>query len=97
MLVGMIGEVEQIARAKGIALPTDIAAATLDKVRQFPPETKTSLQLDFEKGRETEIEAITGEVIRRGRKHGIPTPVNDVLYGLVKARSGMRRQPPSTR
>jgi ketopantoate reductase len=33
----------------------------------------------------------TAEVIRRGRDYGIPTPVNDVLFGLVKARTGMRR------
>ncbi len=51
----------------------------------------SSMLQDMKKGRETEIEAITGEVIRRGRRHGIPTPVNDALYGLVKAKTGMRR------
>ena len=80
MLTGMITEVEQIARAKGVELPGDIAAATLAKVRQFPPETKTSLQLDFEKGRPTEIDTFTGFIVRAGRKLGIATPLHDRVY-----------------
>ncbi len=51
----------------------------------------SSMLQDMQKGRETEIEAITGEVIRRGRLYGIPTPVNDVLFGLVKARTAISR------
>jgi 2-dehydropantoate 2-reductase len=80
LLAGMISEVEQIARAKGIALPADIAAATLEKIRQFPPETKTSLQLDFEKGRETEIDTFTGFIVKSGRALGIATPLHDRAY-----------------
>ena len=80
MLTGMITEVEQIARAKGIGLPEDIAAATLAKVRQFPPQTKTSLQLDFEKGRPTEIDIFTGFIVRAGRELGIATPLHDRVY-----------------
>jgi 2-dehydropantoate 2-reductase len=45
---------------------------------------------DLESGRETEIEAITGEVIRRAGKYGIPVPVNDAIYRLVKAKVGMK-------
>ncbi len=86
MLAGMIDEVERIARAKGIALPADIAAATLDKVRQFPPETKTSLQLDFEKGRETEIDTFTGFIVKAGRELGIATPLHDRAYGRLATR-----------
>jgi 2-dehydropantoate 2-reductase len=52
LLTGLIGEVEQISRAKGIALPGDIVPATIAKVKQFPYATKTSMQLDFEKGGE---------------------------------------------
>jgi len=52
----------------------------------------SSMLQDMEKGRETEIEAITGEVIRRGKKYGIPTPVNTVLFSLVKAKTGIIRK-----
>lgn len=58
------------------------------------PSTRShhsSMLQDMKKGRETEIEAITGEVIRRGGKYGIPTPVNAVLFRLVKAMTGVKK------
>ena len=39
---------------------------------------------DLDACRSTEIEELTGAVIRLGEKHGVPTPVNEVLYRLVK-------------
>jgi len=87
MLAGMIGEVERIARAKGIGLPGDISAATLAKIRQFPPQTKTSLQLDFEKGRDTEIDILTGFIVKAGRELRIPTPLHDRVYETLTAKA----------
>ena len=61
---------------------------------QLLPATRShnsSMLQDLESGRETEIEAITGEVIRRAVKHGIPVPVNSVIYRLVKAETRLRK------
>jgi len=80
LLTGLIGEVEQIARAKGIDLPGDIVPATIAKVKQFPYETKTSMQLDYEKGRETEIDIFTGYIVKSGREWGIKTPLHERVY-----------------
>jgi len=80
LLTGLIAEVRQIARAKGIALPGDIVPETLAKVRNFPYETKTSMQLDYEKGRETEIDIFTGYIVRTGREMGIKTPLHERVY-----------------
>ena len=43
-----------------------------------------SLFHDIVKGRPTEIDWLNGYVIRRGKDAGIPTPVNEVVYRLVK-------------
>jgi 2-dehydropantoate 2-reductase len=43
-----------------------------------------SMLQDIIKGRPTEIDYLNGYVVRRGRELGIPTPVNEVLVGLVK-------------
>ena len=40
---------------------------------------------DVLSGRETEIEAICGAVVRSGREHGLPTPFNQTLLAMVKA------------
>jgi len=51
----------------------------------------SSMLQDIKKGRDTEIDAITGEVVRRGLVYGIPTPVNGVLLDLVKGKTGIRK------
>ncbi len=80
LLKGLMEEVEAVARAKGVALPADIVEASLAKVAGFPPATKTSLQLDFEKGNKTEIELFNGYVVRAGRELGVSTPLNEKVY-----------------
>ncbi|NPU85801.1 MAG: 2-dehydropantoate 2-reductase [Syntrophaceae bacterium] len=80
LLKGLMEEVEAVARAKGVALPGDIVEASLAKVAGFPPATKTSLQLDFEKGNPTEIELFNGYIVRAGKELGIPTLLNEKVY-----------------
>ncbi len=46
---------------------------------------KASMLSDLRHARTTEIDAINGVLCRLGRKHQIPTPVNDTLVSLVKA------------
>ncbi len=87
LLRGLIKETEVIARRKGINLPENIVNVTLGKVTAFPYETKTSIQLDFEKGRHTELEIFTGYIVRAGRELGVPTPLHDDIYERLKNRS----------
>lgn len=48
-------------------------------------------------GRETEIDAITGQVIRRSDLLTLPVPVHRVVYEIVKAKVGIARlDDPST-
>jgi 2-dehydropantoate 2-reductase len=81
----MIQEVNALASAKKIGLPENIADLTLEKARAFPPSTKTSMQLDREKGQKTELESLIGYVCSEGRALGVPTPVYDNVYGKLKA------------
>ena len=39
---------------------------------------------DVRNGRPTEIDWINGEVVRRGRRHSVRTPVNEALLQLVE-------------
>jgi 2-dehydropantoate 2-reductase len=41
---------------------------------------------DVEAHRPTEIDLITGALIREGERHGVPTPLHTTLYRLVKAK-----------
>jgi len=40
---------------------------------------------DVLRGARTECEAINGALVRQGERVGVPTPVNEVLLGLLRA------------
>lgn len=50
------------------------------------PDHRPSMRQDMDAGRPTEIDALCGEVVRRGLRNGIGTPVNDALWRLVNLR-----------
>ena len=47
---------------------------------------RSSMLQDVEAGRRTEIDYLNGAVVRMGAAHGIATPFNEVIAGLVRAR-----------
>jgi 2-dehydropantoate 2-reductase len=83
---GLVRELERIARAKGVNLVKNIVDITLDKVRAFPYKTKSSMQVDFEKGRKTEIEAFTGYGVKTARELGVDIPLHQMVYQKLKER-----------
>ena len=47
---------------------------------------RSSMLQDVEAGRTTEIDYLNGAVVRMGQSRGIPTPCNDAVASLVRAR-----------
>ncbi|HKI52544.1 MAG TPA: ketopantoate reductase C-terminal domain-containing protein, partial [Anaerolineales bacterium] len=45
--------------------------------------SRPSLLQDLEKGKKTEIDSINGVVCEFGRKHGVPTPYNDLVVSII--------------
>jgi 2-dehydropantoate 2-reductase len=84
MVRGMMEEIARLAQAKGIALPADSVETALVKISRFPYETKSSTQLDFEKGAQTEIDLFLGYAVRAGRGLGIPMPLHEEVYAALK-------------
>lgn len=85
LVSGLLSELEAVAAALAIPLPENIHHVTLDKYRAFAPETKTSLHVDFEKGRQTEVETFTGYVVRMAKKLSLPAPLHEQVYAALKA------------
>ena len=45
---------------------------------------KASMLQDVEARRQTEIDYLNGGIVRFGREHGVPTPLNEAIWALVK-------------
>lgn len=80
----LMQEVADVACASGIALPRNAVDKTMEMVAGFGYGSKTSMQLDREKGNQTEIDALTAYMCRAGREAGIPTPRHDELLKQLK-------------
>jgi 2-dehydropantoate 2-reductase len=79
-----IREVAAVARAKGVTLPSDIAARTLSSIDDSPPHLKPSMQRDVEAGRICELESMVGIIVQLGMELGISTPVMKLAYAILK-------------
>jgi 2-dehydropantoate 2-reductase len=51
----------------------------------------SSTAQDIERGKLTEIDSLNGYVVRHGAQCGVPVPVNETLYTLVKLLEDSRR------
>lgn len=83
MLEALMREVAAVAKAQGVALPEDIVPATIAKAALFPKGTKTSFQLDYEKGSAVELDIFTGYMVAAGKKLGIPVPVHEQVHAAL--------------
>ncbi len=87
LLDDLLTEVFRVCDAKRIELPKNIRKEIIAKVSTFPPEIKTSMQMDFEKGNKTEIETFTGYIVREAGKHGLSAPTYEAIYAALKKQS----------
>ena len=82
----MAAECIRVAEAQGIKLEFD-PMYLVKKIRSGQaPLTKHggSMAQDIEAGRETELEAMTGYVVRKAKELGVPVPVTEAVYRMAK-------------
>lgn len=83
LIVELMRETEALARSQGVHLDADVIEKSLAFIDNAGPTIKASMQLDVESGHPTEIESMLGVIGRKGREHGIPTPVADAIYAML--------------
>jgi len=84
LMMSAAREVIPIAQKEGVNLREEDIENFLPLIDTMTPDGKTSMLQDVDAGRKTEVELFAGTVIELGRKHGIPTPVNEVLYRMLR-------------
>ena len=82
---GLVTEIVQVANAKDILIELGEAWDFLMKVGEEGRRHVPSVLVDILNHRKTEIDALTGAVLREGERLGIPTPFNRTIYGLIRA------------
>jgi len=81
---GLAAEVCAVAAAEGVRLPPDLPDRTLGFADDLAPDSYSSLHHDLVNGRRMELDALHGEVVRRGGRLGVDVPFSRAVYGILQ-------------
>jgi 2-dehydropantoate 2-reductase len=85
LVSGLVDEGKAVAAAQAIELDADPEELIDHAARpEVAYDHKASMLQDVEARRETEIDYLNGGIVRFGREHGVPTPLNEAILALVK-------------
>lgn len=84
VVLACMREIESVGRAAGVHLDWQIVEQTVAYIEGSLDQMHASMYADLLAGRPLELEALNGAVVREGRAAGVPTPINDVIYAMLK-------------
>jgi 2-dehydropantoate 2-reductase len=82
---GLMDEGKAVAAAAGVALRDDPWEMNVHATRRGSAHYPSMLE-DVDAKRQTEIELITGTLVREADRLGVPVPLHRALYRLIKAK-----------
>jgi 2-dehydropantoate 2-reductase len=87
-LFNVIGEASAVANADGAQVDHEkievILAGTV-------PTMRSSMAKDLVAGRQLELDAIGGPIVRGGEKHGIPVPTTKRLMEMIREKAAKKK------
>lgn len=81
----LVREAAAVAAGDGFAFDVEEKIAQVRAVCEKSPDGLTSIYADLHNGRRTEVDTISGSVVRASRKNGVPAPTHEAMVGLVHA------------
>jgi 2-dehydropantoate 2-reductase len=82
MFCDAMEEALAVGLAKGVDLPANLVRDSLNYIDGLP-DFQNTMHSDYEAGRPTELDALSGAVIRLGKQIGVKTPVHGYLYSVL--------------
>lgn len=80
-VLGIMNEIVSISKTEGVNLSEDIVEKSYNKAKNFPFDTKTSFQRDFERKINRDERELFGKtIIDLGKKHNLSTPIVENVY-----------------
>ncbi len=83
--VSLLQEIVTLAWKKGIDLSSEVDKA-LATAASLPKDASTSMHLDFQQHRSTELETLSGYIVREAQKYALSLPVMSMMYKTLKER-----------
>jgi 2-dehydropantoate 2-reductase len=84
MMQAAIEEGIRVGRARGVPLPEPLTTEIMQMVATMPPQSKSSMLEDLERGKRLELPWLSGAIVRLGREAGVPTPIHKFIATALK-------------
>ena len=88
----LIAEGEAVAKSLGVTLHGD-PRQLVQKGAGAPGKHRASMLQDILAKRQTEVDFMNGAIVKWGEKFGVPTPLNKVMWELIKGLEHSWRDP----
>lgn len=84
LVVSLAREAAQVLSAEGLKISPRQAVNRVMKMARATAKNRSSMLQDVLSGRPTEIDQLTGALLRLARSHGIAVPTHRAVYQLVR-------------
>ena len=93
LLTASCEEIVAVARAERVALPADTVNRAIEQAAALPPQWRSSMARDLDDRRRLEVDALSGAVVRRGLRFGVPAPIHRTIVACLSVHQPF---PPTT-
>lgn len=91
MTVKLIHEAVETAKALGLTCDEEAITEKVRKTSEDSPNGRTSIRVDLEAGRRTEVDTISGAVVRAAARCNVAVPTHEFVVNMVHAMEGRPR------
>ncbi|MCV2867685.1 2-dehydropantoate 2-reductase [Defluviimonas sp. WL0002] len=77
-------ETERVGRVAVPDLPGELVRKEWEILETLPDTMHASMLDDLNAGKRLEVDYLSGDVVRLGRKHGVPTPIHEVFLAALR-------------
>lgn len=88
----LVAEMIAVAKADGVEFDYDSQIKRLETHLTTNAEGVPSICVDLRVGRQTEVDSISGSVVKAGKRLSVPTPTHDMIVRLVHGLEGRKKQ-----
>lgn len=75
----LLSEIALVAEIKDINIKSEIQKS-IDVALSVPYDSSTSMHLDFQNAKRTELESLSGYIVKEAQKHGVDVPLMTLMY-----------------
>ncbi|WP_409227577.1 ketopantoate reductase family protein [Gudongella sp. SC589] len=84
MMIAAMREVVQLAEKESIRITEEDINYYVSLIDSLNPEGMPSMRFDGLNRIKSEVELFSGMVLELGKKHGVPTPINEEIYNRIR-------------